>query len=110
LSPGWYSYRRYKPIHSFYDSETRDAEPGLGPAFDGSHGVDSEDIINIPQIGFGTFQLFPDQQQYGPDDPSLPAFNNTIQQGVDWITRHASLATSYVLIVQRLKIIRDLIS
>ncbi|TFK42587.1 glycoside hydrolase family 5 protein [Crucibulum laeve] len=64
---------------------------GVGPAFDGSQGVDSEDIINIPQIGFGSFQLFPDQNSYGVDDPNLPAFNNTVQQGLDWIQRHADM-------------------
>ncbi|KAJ7097935.1 glycoside hydrolase family 5 protein [Mycena belliarum] len=61
---------------------------GMGSAFDGSTGVDSEDILNIPNIGFGSFQLFPDQNQYAPDDPNLPAFNNTLQAGLDWIQRH----------------------
>jgi len=65
---------------------------GTGPAFDGSSGVDSEDIINIPQIGFGTFQLFPDQNNYGPDDPNLSAFNNTVQTGLTWIQSHTELA------------------
>jgi mannan endo-1,4-beta-mannosidase len=63
----------------------------MGPAFDGSHGVDSEDILGIPQIGFSSFQLFPDQNSYGPDDPNLPAFNNTLQQGLKWISQHADL-------------------
>jgi len=71
-------------------SETkRQDDLGVGPAFDGTHGVDSEDINNIPQIGFGTFQLFPDQNSYGDDDPTLPAFNNTVKQGLDWIRRQA---------------------
>ncbi|KAF8077951.1 glycoside hydrolase family 5 protein [Lyophyllum atratum] len=63
-----------------------------GPAFDGSHGVDSEDIINIPQIGFGSFQLFPDQFDYatGSLDTSLPPFNQTLQIGLDWIRAHAA--------------------
>ncbi|KAG6909719.1 hypothetical protein DXG01_015921 [Tephrocybe rancida] len=66
-------------------------------AFDGSHGVDSEDIINIPQIGFGSFQLFPDQFNYSstPPDPSLPAFNQTVQAGLDWIKLHADSATLF---------------
>ncbi|KDR81606.1 hypothetical protein GALMADRAFT_239658 [Galerina marginata CBS 339.88] len=75
-------------------TETRRQETsdvGVGSAFDGSQGVDSEDIINIPQIGFGSFQLFPDQNSYGVDDPNLSAFNNTVNQGLDWITRHASI-------------------
>jgi mannan endo-1,4-beta-mannosidase len=58
---------------------------------DGSQGVDSEDILAIPQIGFGTFQFFPDQFKYGIDDPNLPAFNNTVQQGINWIQTHAAM-------------------
>ncbi|KAJ4487962.1 glycoside hydrolase family 5 protein [Lentinula aciculospora] len=65
---------------------------GVGSAFDGSQGVDSEDILGIPQIGFGSFQLFPDQNSYGPDDPSLSAFNNTLQTGINWITTHGQIA------------------
>jgi len=60
----------------------------MGSAFDGSTGVDSEDILSIDDIGFGSFQLFPDQNQYAPDDPNLSAFNNTLQAGLDWIKRH----------------------
>lgn len=67
----------------------RQDDVGVGSAFDGSQGVDSEDILNIPEIGFGSFQLFPDQVSYGPVDPNLPAFNNTVQTGIDWIKRHA---------------------
>jgi mannan endo-1,4-beta-mannosidase len=67
-------------------------DQGTGPAFDGSSGVDAEDIINIPQIGFGSFQLFPDQNNYGPDDPNLSAFNNTVQTGLTWIQTHEELA------------------
>ncbi|RDB21378.1 Mannan endo-1,4-beta-mannosidase A [Hypsizygus marmoreus] len=70
----------------------RQEDLGVGSAFDGTHGVDSEDIINIPQIGFGSFQLFPNQYQYGPVDTSLPPFNQTLQTGLDWIRRHADAA------------------
>jgi len=70
----------------------RQEDVGVGSAFDGSQGVDSEDIISIPQIGFGTFQLFPDQNNYGFDDPYLSPFNNTVQTGLDWILRHAESA------------------
>ncbi|CAK5277419.1 unnamed protein product [Mycena citricolor] len=61
----------------------------VGSAFDGSTGVDSGDILDIAQIGFGSFQLFPDQNQYAPDDPNLPAFNNTVQAGLQWIRMHS---------------------
>jgi len=65
---------------------------GTGVNFDGSTGVDGEDILNIPEIGFGSFQLFPDQDSLGNDDPDLPLFNNTLQQGLDWIALHAMMA------------------
>jgi len=65
----------------------RQQDVGPGSAFDGSKGVDGEDIINIPDISFGTFQLFPDQDTYGPVDTTLPAFNQTVQTGLDWIRR-----------------------
>ncbi|KAJ7774617.1 glycoside hydrolase family 5 protein [Mycena maculata] len=67
----------------------RQDDVGVGSAFDGSTGVDSEDILSIKQIGFGSFQLFPDQNTYAPDDPNLSAFNNTLQAGLSWIIRHA---------------------
>jgi mannan endo-1,4-beta-mannosidase len=65
----------------------RQQDIGPGTGFDGSQGVDGEDIINIPEISFGTFQLFPDQNTYGPVDDSLLAFNQTVQTGLDWIRR-----------------------
>ena len=65
----------------------RQQDVGPGSSFDGSQGVDGEDIINIPEISFGTFQLFPDQDTYGPVDTTLPAFNQTVQTGLDWIRR-----------------------
>ncbi|KAG6818121.1 hypothetical protein H0H87_000026 [Tephrocybe sp. NHM501043] len=72
----------------------RQSDLSAGTAFDGSHGVDSEDIINIPEIGFGSFQLFPDQFDYSqtPPDSNLPAFNQTVQTGLDWIKLHADAA------------------
>lgn len=66
-------------------------------AIDGSQGIDSEDITNIPQIGFSTFSFFPDQFKYGADNPNLTPYENTVQQGVDWITRQAAVGASYVL-------------
>jgi mannan endo-1,4-beta-mannosidase len=59
--------------------------------FDGSFGIDSEDILNIPQIGFSSSQLYPDQFKYGPPDSRLPPFNQTVQVGVDWIKKQATL-------------------
>ncbi|KAH8117603.1 glycoside hydrolase family 5 protein [Phellopilus nigrolimitatus] len=77
---------------------TRQADPssnsGVGSAFDGSSGVDSQDILNIPSIGFGSFQLLPDQNSYdvAGADPSLSGFNNTIEEGVQWIQVQAQSA------------------
>ncbi|KAF8654137.1 hypothetical protein AX16_003668 [Volvariella volvacea WC 439] len=65
-------------------------DTGLSAAFNGAHGVDSEDIGNIPDIGFSSFQLFPDQNDYGrPKDPNLSDFENNVQSGLDWIRRQA---------------------
>ncbi|KAF9451028.1 glycoside hydrolase family 5 protein [Macrolepiota fuliginosa MF-IS2] len=66
----------------------RQQDVGMGSAFDGSAGVDSEDINSIPQIGMTSFMLFPDQNSYGTDDPNLPPFNNTVEQGLQWIKTH----------------------
>ena len=76
----------------FIATKRQSDEEGVGSAFDGTPGVDSEDILNIPEIGFGTFQLFPDQNVYGPDNPNLPPFNNTVQTGLAWIKSHAALS------------------
>jgi len=68
---------------------TRRQDSGVGPAFDGSQGVDSQDILGIPQIGFSSFQLFPDQNQYASNDPTLSPFNNSVQAGISWIQHQA---------------------
>ncbi|KAH7930767.1 glycoside hydrolase family 5 protein [Leucogyrophana mollusca] len=70
-------------------AERRQDSQDVGAAFDGSYGVDSQDILNIPEIGFGTFQFFPDQQSYGPADQNLAPIDQTISEGVDWITSQA---------------------
>lgn len=74
---------------------TRRQDNSLGPAFDGSQGVDSEDILGIPEIGFSTFQLFPDQNSYAANDPNLSPFNNTLQGGTEWIQKQAQTAQMY---------------
>ncbi|KAH9048105.1 glycoside hydrolase [Lactarius hengduanensis] len=69
---------------------------GVGSAFDGSFGVDSQDILSIPEIGFGSFQLFPDQNSYGtiPTQFTPPSsdFPGTVQQGTAWIQAQAASA------------------
>jgi mannan endo-1,4-beta-mannosidase len=71
--------------------------PGsVGSSFDGSHGVDSQDILSIPEIGFGTFQLFSDQNSYSTIasefTPPNTDFNGTVEQGVAWIKVQAASA------------------
>jgi mannan endo-1,4-beta-mannosidase len=69
---------------------------GVGSSFDGSQGVDSEDILGIPEIGFATFQLFPDQNSYSTiasaHIPPSSDFDGTVQQGVAWIQAQADSA------------------
>jgi mannan endo-1,4-beta-mannosidase len=65
-----------------------------GSLYDGSYGVDSQDISNIPDIGFSSFQLFPDQQSYGPDDPNVAPWQSVEQNGVQWITSQAQSASA----------------
>ncbi|KAI0320106.1 glycoside hydrolase superfamily [Amylostereum chailletii] len=77
----------------------RQSSGSLGQAFDGSTGVDSQDILSAPDIGFGSLQYFPDQNSYGTNGqapfqaPSVN-FNDTIQQGIDWIQLQAANAQS----------------
>lgn len=60
-------------------------------AYNGAFGVDIQDILNAPNIDFGTFQMFPDQFNYGitgtVTDVQAPSsnFNNTLNDTVGWI-------------------------
>jgi len=72
----------------------RQGSQTAGSMYDGSYGVDSQDISNIPDIGFSSFQLFPDQQSYGPDDPNVAPWQNTEQNGNQWITSQAQSAAA----------------
>jgi len=71
---------------------TREISGSIGPTMDGSSGVDSQDILNIPDIGFGSFQVFPDQNSYGPNDPSLDPVQNKINSSLAWIQQSAQSA------------------
>jgi mannan endo-1,4-beta-mannosidase len=78
------------PLTAATQATRRQSDSGLsGPAFDGTYGVDSEDIANIPDVGFGTFQLFPDQNQYVPPNPALSPYDNNVQEGIAWIQQNA---------------------
>lgn len=52
--------------------------------------------MNIPDIGFGSYTLFPDQQSYGSPDPYLDSYTNTVNSGIDWILMQAQSAAAYV--------------
>ncbi|KAI0281385.1 glycoside hydrolase superfamily [Russula aff. rugulosa BPL654] len=73
----------------------RRSNGGDGSAYNGAFGVDSQDILNAPDINFGTFQMFPDQFNYGTTgtvtDVQAPSsnFNNTLNDTVTWI--HAQI-------------------
>ncbi|KAK0197116.1 glycoside hydrolase family 5 protein [Armillaria mellea] len=75
---------------------TRRQENEVGSAFDGSAGVDSEDILSIPEIGYSTFQFFPDQNTYiqGSADSGLSSFQNVLQDGLDWIQLQSELSST----------------
>ncbi|KAF8478684.1 glycoside hydrolase [Russula ochroleuca] len=79
-------------------SEAKRHTSDIGPAFNGAFGVDSEDILNAPDIDFGTFQLFPDQNHYGITgnqvQPPSSNFNTTLNQTTAWISAQADTIQS----------------
>ncbi|KAG8893871.1 hypothetical protein FRB99_001669 [Tulasnella sp. 403] len=88
-----------------YKLNRRQQDTSVGAAYDGSQGVDTEDISNIPSVDFTSFQLFPDQNNYstsGADSSSGPPggaggnnFGDTVQQGLNWIQSHADSAQTF---------------
>jgi mannan endo-1,4-beta-mannosidase len=82
--------------HSLALAETKRQDSGSAVAFNGVLGVDSQDILNAPNIDFGTFQLFPDQNNYGANGgenqaPSVD-FNTMLTQTTNFITSQAQSA------------------
>ncbi|KAF8961626.1 glycoside hydrolase family 5 protein [Flammula alnicola] len=63
-----------------------------GPSFDGSYGVDTEDILASPCVDFGSFQLFPDQVDYFPETNPSSAVK-AIGDGGKWTAVHSNTAT-----------------
>jgi len=67
----------------------------LGPAFNGESGVDSEDINNIQDVDFATFQFFPDQNNYmSVESPDVDPITQAIDTGTAWIQMNAQVAAS----------------
>ncbi|KAG8916137.1 hypothetical protein FRC01_003356 [Tulasnella sp. 417] len=81
------------------------SDSSIGPGYDGSYSVDTEDIANIPTIDYQSFQFFPDQNTYSSNGEVTPGpppggaggdnFENTVQAGLDWITNHADTAQAF---------------
>ncbi|KDQ53311.1 glycoside hydrolase family 5 protein [Jaapia argillacea MUCL 33604] len=64
-----------------------------GPAFDGSYGVDTQDIISVPTIDFGSFQFFPDQvQTYASKTPNFAI--DSLGHGITWVSDHSDTGGS----------------
>jgi len=77
-------------------AETKRQNNGGAEALNGVLGVDSQDILNAPHIDFGTFQLFPDQNNYGTtggenQEPSVD-FNTMLTQTNAFIASQAQSA------------------
>jgi mannan endo-1,4-beta-mannosidase len=70
--------------------------------YNGAFGVDSQDILNAPDIDFGTFQLFPDLVNYGAQgtasdvQPPSRQFGKTLNDTVDWINAQIYSARTWV--------------
>ncbi|KAG0695745.1 hypothetical protein DFH29DRAFT_1029519 [Suillus ampliporus] len=54
----------------------------------------NKDILNIPNIGFGSYQVFPDQNLYAPDDPNLSPVQNKTDSSLTWIQQSAQSAAA----------------
>ena len=71
--------------------------------FNGAFGVDGQDILNAPDIDFGTFQLFPDSVNYDPKakatdlQPPSRKFGKTLNDTVDWINAQVKSAKVWVV-------------
>jgi len=78
-----------------YASSSTDNQVSFGgPTFDGSFGVDTQDIISVPCIDFGSFQLFPDQVHYFPGGNRSFA-TTAIIQGNEWVSLHATTSRDF---------------
>ncbi|KAG2065860.1 glycoside hydrolase [Suillus decipiens] len=73
---------------------TREVSSSIGSTTDGSSGVDSQDILNIPNVDFGSFQVFPDQNSYGCNDPNLDPVQNKISSSLAWIQQSVQSAAA----------------
>jgi len=74
----------------------RQSDSGDGGGYDGSQGVDSEDISSAPDIDYSGYQYYPDQNSYsdgGYDDRRRwEHVQSAIAHGNTWIDQHAKTA------------------
>ncbi|KDQ18792.1 glycoside hydrolase family 5 protein [Botryobasidium botryosum FD-172 SS1] len=77
----------------------RQSDSAAGPGYDGSQGVDSEDISGISSIDYSGFQYFPDQNSYGPVGMDSARRWEQTQQLIDsgnlWIQQHLDTANTF---------------
>jgi len=78
----------------------RQSDNEVGPGYDGSQGVDSQDISGIDDIDYAGFQYFPDENLYGPvgsDSASRrwEQVETTIDNGIIWIDQHVKTAALF---------------
>ena len=84
-----YSHFHTYRFHLEHEPEHK-PETKTGAVFDGSFGIDTEDLVNIPTIDFSTLQYFPHQQTSGPNgEIDLFDPDNIAQNGIDWVKLHA---------------------
>ncbi len=82
-------------------AEAKRQTSGDGSAYSGAFGVDSQDILNVPDIDFGTFQMFPDQFNYGTTGPVTEVqppssnFDSTMNDTVAWIRAQINCAHTW---------------
>ena len=88
--------RMYSHIHTYRFRPARKRQSNtFGANFDGSFGVDSEDLANAPGVDFSSFQFFPDQNTFGSSGAiDLTDANNIAQNGVDWVNLQAETANT----------------
>jgi mannan endo-1,4-beta-mannosidase len=85
----FHAYRFHPDYESDHKPDHNPRSNTLGPLFDGSFGIDTEDLANIPDIDFSTVQYFPDQNSVGPDgEIDLTDHLKIAQSGIDWVNLH----------------------
>ncbi|KAG8952192.1 hypothetical protein FRC03_012220 [Tulasnella sp. 419] len=99
------------PFKTRYLGKRQDgSDTDFGSSYDGSEGVDTEDIMGNADIDFSSFQFYPDQNTYSQDSGQSTTteqsqgvtegtggenYDQTVEDGNDWIEEHASSANTY---------------